>query len=235
MQTIRMIIIFIRAIILFAVLLFAIRLMGKRQIGEMEPFELVITLVISELACIPMSDRSIPITFGIVAILTMFVIHQFILLLSKNQKMQGVINGKPVMVINPNGIDVRAIKGLNMHVGDILQAMRTAEYFSLEEVSYGIMETNGQLTVVANKQMENKQQTLPVPIILEGKWNTEEIKQHGFVQSSLEDILRKERQKLKNVVLMTLDENNRMVLQPRNGAVYYKNVDVQKEEAKQND
>ena len=71
-----MIIIFIRAIILFAVLLFAIRLMGKRQIGEMEPFELVITLVISELACIPMADRSIPITFGIVAILTMFVIHQ---------------------------------------------------------------------------------------------------------------------------------------------------------------
>ncbi len=235
MQTICMIIIFIRAIILFAVLLFSIRLMGKRQIGEMEPFELVITLVISELACIPMSDRSIPITFGIVAILTMFVIHQFILLLSKSQKMQGVINGKPVMVINPDGIDVKAIKGLNMHVGDILQAMRTAEYFSLEEVSYGIMETNGQLTVVANKQMEEKQQTLPVPVILEGKWNVEEIRQHGYVQSSLETLLRKEHQKLKNVVLMALDENNRMTLQPRNGSVYYKNVEVQKEEAQKND
>ena len=105
-----MIIIFIRAIILFAVLLFSIRLMGKRQIGEMEPFELVITLVISELACIPMADRSIPIPFGIVAILTMFVIHQLILLLSHSDKLQGIINGKPVMVINNGSIDVNAQK-----------------------------------------------------------------------------------------------------------------------------
>lgn len=224
-----MIIIFIRAIILFAVLLFAIRLMGKRQIGEMEPFELVITLVISELACIPMADRSIPITFGIVAILTMFMIHQFILLLSQNDKMQGIINGKPVMVIDPNGIVMKALKGLNMHVNDVLQALRAAEYFSLEEVSYGIMETNGQLTVVANKQMEEKQQTLPVPVLMEGKWNTEEITQHGFSQAQLTQILKRERLSVKNVVFMAIDENNRMTLQPKNGAVYYKNVEVQRQ------
>lgn len=223
-----MVIIFIRAIILFAVLLFSIRLMGKRQIGEMEPFELVITLVISELACIPMSDRSIPITFGIVAILTMFMIHQFILLLSKNDKMQRIINGKPVMIIDPNGIVMMALRGLNMHVTDVLQAMRTAEYFSLEEVSYGIMETNGQLTVIANKQMEDKQQTLPVPVLMEGKWNAEEILQHGFSQPQLEQILKNERLRAKNVVLMTIDENNRMTLQPKNGSVYYKNVEVQR-------
>ena len=202
--------------------------MGKRQIGEMEPFELVITLVISELACIPMSDRSIPITFGIVAILTMFMIHQFILLLSKNDKMQRIINGKPVMIIDPNGIVMTALKGLNMHVTDVLQAMRTAEYFSLEEVSYGIMETNGQLTVIANKQMEDKQQTLPVPVLMEGKWNAEEILQHGFSQPQLEQILKNERLRAKNVVLMTIDENNRMTLQPKNGSVYYKNVEVQR-------
>lgn len=225
-QTSNMIIIFIRAIILFAVLLFAIRLMGKWQIGEMEPFELVITLVISELACIPMADRSIPITFGIVAILTMFVIHQFILLLSKNDKMQGMLNGKPIMVINPNGIVMQALKGLNMHVNDILQAMRTAEYFSLEEVSYGIMETNGQLTIVANKQMEDKQQTLPVPVLLEGKWNAEEISQHGFSQRQLDLLLKREHLRPKNVVLLAVDENNRITVQPKNGAVYFKNSEV---------
>ena len=169
-QNVGMLIIFIRAIILFVVLLFVFRLMGKRQIGEMEPFELVITLVISELACIPMADRSIPITFGVVAILTMFVIHQVLLLCSKNNTLQGVISGKPVMVINPAGIDMNALNKLNMHVNDLLQAMRAAEFFSLEEVTYGIMETNGQLTIVANKEMQDKQQTLPVPIITEGKW-----------------------------------------------------------------
>ena len=221
-----MIIIFIRAIILFAVLLFAIRLMGKRQIGEMEPFELVITLVISELACIPMSDRSIPITFGIVAILTMFVIHQFILLLSHSDKLQGIINGKPVMVINNGSIDVQALKSLNMHVNDLLQSMRAAEYFSLEEITYGIMETNGQLTVVANKQMEDKQQTLPVPVILEGKWNDENIDGNGFDKQNLQSILQIRGLKLKGVVLLAFDENNRMTLQTRNNAIVFENVEV---------
>ena len=223
-----MIIIFIRAIILFAVLLFVFRLMGKRQIGEMEPFELVITLVISELACIPMADRSIPITFGIVAILTMFVIHQFILLLSHSDKLQGIINGKPVMVINPSGLDVVALKGLNMHVNDILQSMRAAEYFSLEEVTYGIMETNGQLTVVANKDMEEKQQTLPIPVVMEGKFNDDNINGNGFDKENLKKLLAAENVKVKNVILLAIDENNRMTLQKRGQAIYYKNVEVER-------
>ena len=223
-----MLIIFIRALILFAVLLFVFRLMGKRQIGEMEPFELVITLVISELACIPMADRSIPITFGIVAILTMFVIHQFILLLSHSDKLQGIINGKPVMVINPNGLDVQALKSLNMHVNDILQAMRAAEYFSLEEIMYGIMETNGQLTVVANKNMEEKQQTLPIPVIMEGKYNEDNIKGNGFVKEDLQKLLLAEHVKVKNVILLAIDENNRMTLQKRTGPICYKNVEVER-------
>lgn len=228
LQTIGMLIIFIRAVILFAVLLFAIRLMGKRQIGEMEPFELVITLVISELACIPMADRSIPITFGIVAILTMFVIHQIILLMSHSDKLQGIINGKPVMVINPNGIDVQQLKSLNMHVNDLLQSMRAAEYFSLEEITYGIMETNGQLTVVSNKQMEEKQQTLPVPLITEGKWNAENIESNGFVKENLQQLLSRERLKVKNVVLLAIDENNRMTLQARNKPIQFKNVEIKR-------
>lgn len=221
-----MIIIFIRAIILFAVLLFAIRLMGKRQIGEMEPFELVITLVISELACIPMADRSIPITFGIVAILTMFVIHQVILLLSHSDKLQGIINGKPVMVVNNGSIDVQALKSLNMHVNDLLQSMRAAEYFSLEEIMYGIMETNGQLTVVANKQMEDQQQTLPVPVVLEGKWNAENIESNGFDKQNLQRLLTSRRLKVKNVVLLAIDENNRMTLQSRHKPIQFENVEV---------
>ena len=220
-----MLIIFIRAIILFAVLLFVFRLMGKRQIGEMEPFELVITLVISELACIPMADRSIPITFGIVAILTMFVIHQFILLLSHSDKLQGIINGKPVMVVNGNGIDVNALKGLNMHVNDLLQSMRAAEYFSLEEIIYGIMETNGQLTVVANKQMENRQQTLPIPLILEGKWNEENITENNFDRAKLNALLQREHAKVKNIILLAVDENNRLTLQTRNKPIYFKTLE----------
>lgn len=224
-----MLIIFLRAIILFAVLLFSIRLMGKRQIGEMEPFELVITLVISELACIPMADRSIPITFGIVAILTMFVIHQLIIILSKSNAVQSIISGKPVMVIDTNGIDAEALKKLNLSVTDLLQAMRAAEYFSLEEVRYAIMETNGQLTVVANKQLESRQQTLPVPIISEGKWCVSDMQDNGFTREVIMPLLYKNGARVKDVLLLAIDENNRMTFQKKGGGVTFTNVEVRKQ------
>ena len=223
-----MIIIFLRAIILFTVLLFVIRLMGKRQIGEMDPFELVITLVISELACIPMSDRSIPLTFGIVAILTMFVIHQVILLLSKNTRLQKVISGKPVMVVDKSGINLYALKRLNMQVNDLLQALRATDHFSLEEVDYGILETNGQLTVVPNKEMEDKQQTLPVPVLLEGKWDEDDMLRNGISKQNVINILQSKNVKVKDVVLLTVDENNRMVLQCKNRPISYENLSGQR-------
>lgn len=221
-----MLIIFIRALILFAVLLFVFRLMGKRQIGEMEPFELVITLVISELACIPMADRSIPITFGVVAILTMFVIHQTILLLAKSNAVQSLISGKPVMVIDSQGIDAKALAKLNMHVNDLLQAMRSVEYFSLEEVRYGIMETNGQLTIVPNKQMSDMQQTLPVPIITEGQWCDDDMQNNGFTKEKIVPLLVARKVKSKDVLLLAIDENNRTTLQTKKGSVQFFDAEV---------
>ena len=221
-----MLIIFIRALILFAVLLFVFRLMGKRQIGEMEPFELVITLVISELACIPMADRSIPITFGVVAILTMFMIHQTILLLAKSNAVQSLISGKPVMVIDSQGIDAKALAKLNMHVNDLLQAMRSVEYFSLEEVRYGIMETNGQLTIVPNKQMSDMQQTLPVPIITEGQWCDDDMQNNGFTKEKIVPLLAARKVKSKDVLLLAIDENNRATLQTKKGSVQFFDAEV---------
>ena len=219
-----MIIIFLRAIILFTILLIVMRLMGKRQIGEMEPFELVITLVISELACIPMSDRSIPITYGVVAILSMFVIHQAILLLSKNSKMQGVISGKPVMVIEKCSINTYALKQLNMQVGDLLQALRSTNHFSLEEVDYGLMETNGQLTVVANKQISEQQQTLPIPLILDGKWSDDDIQRHNFSKQKIESYLKSKGVKIKNVIVLAIDEHNRVSFQQKGKPIRFENL-----------
>ena len=133
------------------------------------------------------------------------------------------------MVINNGNIDVNALKSLNMHVNDLLQSMRAAEYFSFEEITYGIMETNGQLTVVANKQLEDKQQTLPVPIILEGKWNEENIKSNGFSKQNLQQLVQGMRLKVKNIVFLAIDENNRMTLQTRNSPITFKDVEVERQ------
>ena len=101
-----MVLVTIRTAVIFIVLLVIMRLMGKRQIGEMQPFELVITLLIAELACIPMADVSIPLLYGIISVLTIFVLHEIMTLLDlKIKPLKSFISGKPSVVVNKNGID----------------------------------------------------------------------------------------------------------------------------------
>ena len=221
-----MLTIFLRGLIIFGLLLVVIRLMGKRQIGEMEPFELVITLVISEIACVPMGDKNIPLTYGVVCILTLYIVHQVIVLLSKNTKMQSIISGKPMLVIDKSGINVAAVKQLNMQVNDLMQSLRNTGYFSVEEIEYALMETNGQLSVIPKKSMENKQKSLPVPLILEGKWCEDELTQHGIDREKIGNMLFKKRVKVKDVVFLTIDQNDHFVLQDKQGVSSW---DAQKE------
>ncbi len=221
-----MLTIFLRGLIIFGLLLVVIRLMGKRQIGEMEPFELVITLVISEIACVPMGDKNIPLTYGVVCILTLYIVHQVIVLLSKNTKMQSIISGKPMLVIDKSGINVAAVKQLNMQVNDLMQSLRNTGYFSVEEIEYALMETNGQLSVIPKKSMENKQKSLPVPLILEGKWCEDELAQHGIDREKIGNMLFKKRVKVKDVVFLTIDQNDHFVLQDKRGVSSW---DAQKE------
>ncbi|MDD7507011.1 MAG: DUF421 domain-containing protein [Christensenellales bacterium] len=221
-----MLTIFLRGLIIFGLLLVVIRLMGKRQIGEMEPFELVITLVISEIACVPMGDKNIPLTYGVVCILTLYIVHQVIVLLSKNTKMQSIISGKPMLVIDKSGINVAAVKQLNMQVNDLMQSLRNTGYFSVEEIEYALMETNGQLSVIPKKSMENKQKSLPVPLILEGKWCEDELTQHGIDREKIGNMLFKKRVKVKDVVFLTVDQNDHFVLQDKQGVSSW---DAQKE------
>ncbi len=101
-----MALIFIRTAIIFFTLLLIMRLMGKSQIGEMQPFELVITLLIAELACIPMADSSVPLLYGIISIVAIFILHQIVWLLDLWFKpMKTVVCGKPSLVITKDGVD----------------------------------------------------------------------------------------------------------------------------------
>ena len=138
-QTYTMALIFIRTAIIFLILLTVMRLMGKSQVGEMQPFEFVISLLIAELACIPMADTSIPLLYGIIAIITIFILHQIVWLLDLWFKpMKTIICGKPSIVINKDGIDEYQLKKNNLDVSDLIESMRVAGYFSLDDVYYGL-------------------------------------------------------------------------------------------------
>ena len=123
----RMGLIFIRTAIIYITLLLIMRLMGKRQIGEMQPFELVVTLLISELACIPMADTSIPLLYGIVSILTIYLLHQIVCLIDLYcPPLKYVVSGKPSVVLNKDGIDEYQLRKNSLDVSDLMESLRTA-------------------------------------------------------------------------------------------------------------
>ena len=212
-----MAIIFLRSAIIYVALLIIMRLMGKRQIGEMQPFEFTVTLLIAELACIPMSDFSIPLLYGISAILAIFVLHQFMTLLDKSGNFcKFLFSGKPSVVINKNGVDFKELKKNNLDVSDLIESMRILGYFSLDSVIYAIYEANGTLTAVENQNL-NYEADLPIAIVRNGKTDKKNLNKIGFSEDELITKLKNLNvNNVKNLGNLTVDSNGRYYLQQYN-------------------
>ena len=208
-----MLIVFVRAILIYIFLLVAMRLMGKKQLGELQPFEFAVTLIMAELACIPMSDTTVPVIYGLVPIFTLFIV-QFALtkLIKHSLKARRLINGKPVIVINPCGIDYRAISMLDLTVNDLLEALREKNYLSPEELEYAIFETNGDVSVIPKARplttedmhLNAPPAQLPYAVICEGKKMSDNIRKGKIDYASVEKVLKAHDLKQKNVLLMTV-------------------------------
>ncbi len=144
-----MLTIVIRVIIIYIITIIVMRLMGKRQIGDMEPFELVITLIIADLATIPMSDPTIPIWYGILPLLVMQVVHFFVVKLqSKSKKIRTFLSGSPVIVVSPSGIDDKKLKELDICKDELMELLRSKDIYDIKDIDYAILESNGKLSVV---------------------------------------------------------------------------------------
>ena len=212
-----MAIIFLRSTLIYIALLIIMRLMGKRQIGEMQPFEFTVTLLIAELACIPMSDFSIPLLYGISAIIAVFVLHQFMSLLDKSNKIfKFMFSGKPSVVINKNGVDFKELKKNNLDVSDLIESMRILGYFSLDAVNYAIYEANGTLSAIENKDF-TESPDLPLVVVKGGKTDKDNLKILSLTEDEVEKIIKSNGEKhLKNIGVFTVDGNGRFYLQAYN-------------------
>ncbi len=217
-----------RAIIIYLVVLFLYRLMGKRQLGQMQPFELVLTLIIADLATIPMAEVSVPVLHGIVPLLTLVILHFVLTFLSKiSNKFASFLSGKPVIVINPDGIDYKALKNLNLSVDDVFEAIRGCGYFKIEQIQYAIMETNGKMSVLPKSQyapvtvedmhIETEKSAIPINIINEGKIVKENLPIADIDESDVKNILEQAKiRKVKDVLILTVDKNGSVYIQKFN-------------------
>lgn len=154
-----MLITFIRAIFLYIVVLVVMRLMGKREIGQLQPFELAISIMIADLASIPMADPGIPITNGIIPILGLLVMHLLISWVNiKSLKAREIVCGKPSILIYRGKIDEKVLKKERFTINELQERLRGNNVVNIGDVEYAILETSGQVTVI---QKPNKRNTIP--------------------------------------------------------------------------
>lgn len=231
-----MLIVFTRSIIIYFFLLIAMRLMGKKQLGELQPFEFAVTLIAAELACIPMSDTQVPVLYGLVPIFTLFVVEFTLTKIVKHSiRMRKLINGKPVIVITPDGIDYEAINKLDMTIHDIMEAIRGKNYSSPAELEWAIVETNGDMSVVPKTEnrgvtlgdlnLDAQPAVLPYSVICEGKLMQHNIERCGFDENKLEKILKKYDYGIRDILLLLVKIDGNFYLQPKHGKYISGNVD----------
>ena len=227
-----MAIMLLRSVIIYVCVLAVIRLMGKRQVGEMQPFEFVITLIIADLACNPMAELSVPLVHGIVPIITLMILHFLICFLARKvQFVRYVLTGRPAIVINPNGINFMELKELNMTLDDLIELMRGCNVFKIEEIAYAIIETNGNLCVIKKSEVESvtrsdlkvkvSQASLPINIIMDGRLMNENVRLSKIDNQFIENCLSKaEIKNIKDVLIMTLDNNGEVFIQSKISSNY---------------
>lgn len=216
---------FVRCLIIYVIVLVIFRLMGKRQLGELQPFEFVITLIIADLATIPMAEINIPLIHGIIPLITLTLVQFAISFIScKSLTIRKVVNGKPVIIISPNGIEYDNLKNLNMNISDVNEALRNMNYFSIEQVEYAIVETNGKLSVLPKGEFapttcgdikaKTQPSALPLVLVCEGKLVKNNLKICNIKEDFINNILKKQGgYEIKEVVIATLDNNGKMFLQ----------------------
>lgn len=210
------------------IVLLVFRLMGKRQLGELQPFEFVITLMIADIATIPMTEINVPLLHGVVPVITISLLHFLISFLSrKSMTIRKFLNGKPIVVINPQGIDYEALKKLNMTFNDLCEALRQLNYFAIDQVEYAIIETNGKMSVLPKSQnapltpqdmkIQTEKAALPLMIVCDGKAIKENLKIAQIDESFLhKQISRVGAYKIKDVVFASIDNSGKLCIEPKN-------------------
>ena len=220
-----MFVIFVRVLIIYLTVLIFLRIMGKRQIGEMQPYELVITLIIADLATLPMSDNNIPLLNGILPLAILVIIHFVITMLTrKNIFFRRFISGKPVIVISPNGIEFNALKQLNMNLDDLLESLRQSGYYSFDQILYAIIETNGKMSLIPTSQnapataedvgVENPPAELSHVVISNGKIVKDEMDALELNNEKINKILKYIKAKqIKQVCILAMDKAGKVYYQ----------------------
>lgn len=225
-RKIRLLVTFFRAILLYIIVLIVMRLMGKREIGQLQPFELAISIMIADLASIPMTDTGVPISNGIIPILGLLVMHLVISVVNlKSIKAREIICGKPRILIYRGKIDEKALKKERFTINELEERLRGNNVVNLGDVEYAILETSGNITVI---QKPEKRNTIPedfniVPdyegisydLVVDGKIMDENLKKLGKNYQWLKKQVEKFNIRPEEALVVTIDGKGQIFCQEK--------------------
>lgn len=215
-----MVIALFRTVILYLLIIGGIRLMGKRQIGELEPVELVFTLLIADLAAVPMQDFGIPLITGIVPIVTLLCVTFLLsVFTAKSIRFRVLMCGKPSIIVENGKISQKEMSKNRLTLDELQEELRIQGVTDLTTVKYAILETSGQLTVLLKAEeqpltagqfgLTPKEQGIPTLIISDGRLMAENLHHRGLDEKWLQKQLEHNHvRRVRDVFMLTVDEDN---------------------------
>lgn len=220
-----MFIVFFRAMILYLVIVVSMRLMGKRQLGELQPSELVVTVLLSNIATLPVENVNIPMIIGVIPIFTLVSLDVILSHLSmKFRPLRRAMCGSAKIVISDGRIDQKMLRDLRFSVDDLMQSLRSQQVFDLSQVQLAVVETTGQISVYQKKDAQTvtcsdlkiKGEDIDPPqlVIDSGQLIKRSLSDLGFDRKWLDGILKKQGRKVKDIFLMTCDSDGKTVIVP---------------------
>ncbi len=188
--------------------------MGKGELGELEPFDLVVSLMIAELAAMPMEDLNSPMSHGLTAIVTLVFLQCLMSFLSlKSNRFRKMICGNPSVIIAHGKFNVKEMSRLRVNINDVLGQLRLNGYSNIDDIDYLIMETSGQMSILASADcLTKKCKRLPIPIVLDGQVLYENIDKYNLSKKTLEREMEKLNLKLNDIIYGVVDENDKYLL-----------------------
>ena len=212
-----MLIVFFRALILYAIVFLVIRLMGKRELSKVQPFELAIIILISDLASAPMSSRGISLFDGVVPIVTLLVAYIiFTLLIQSSNKVQDVVCGKIAVIIEDGKIVEEEFSKLQYTIPDLMSQLRENDVFKIQDVNCAMIENNGNISVIKNS---DNMYNIPLNIIEDGKISDVNIEILNMTNADVEKLLSKNNLNMQDILVGTMDENSKFLYQLKEEAM----------------
>lgn len=214
---------FIRAIIIYVVIIIAVRLMGKRQVGELKPHELVITILISAVAVIPLEENSMPLANCLVPILLFVSLEIIMSVISmKSLWFRNILQGRPIFIIRQGKLDQKKLKQLRLTMDDVVDALRQKDIFDISQVEDAVIETNGSISVLPKAEYQPltasdinlsvKEKGMPVAVVIDGKPVNEYFNEYKLKDSEIELILQTVNRDAQRIMLLTIDDDGNTYL-----------------------